>query len=394
MKRNLNAMKNSWSLIPDNTISNVSIYRYTVFLNSIFCVQNVIERVRKIIHVDMDCFYAAVEMRDNPSYRGVALAVGGHEKQRGVISTCNYEARKFGVRSAMPTARALQICPNLLVVPGRMHVYKQVSQQIRAIFERYTQLIEPLSLDEAYLDVTDSTACRGSATLIAESIRRDIHTELGLTASAGIAPIKFLAKVASDMNKPNGQFVIPPDKVQEVVDKLPLEKIPGVGKVSLEKLHQAGFYLCEDIKNSDYRELLRQFGRQGASLWKRSHGIDDREVVVERERKSVGVERTFSENIATYDECWQVIEDKLFPELERRLEKASPDKSIIKQGIKLKFADFQLTTIEHIHPQLELEDFKVLLRDILKRQNGREIRLLGLSVMLKPEQQARQLSFF
>ena len=372
----------------------MSIYRYTVFLNSIFCVQNVIERVRKIIHVDMDCFYAAVEMRDNPSYRGVALAVGGHEKQRGVISTCNYEARKFGVRSAMPTARALQLCPNLLVVPGRMHVYKQVSQQIRAIFERYTQLIEPLSLDEAYLDVTDSTACRGSATLIAESIRRDIHTELGLTASAGIAPIKFLAKVASDMNKPNGQFVIPPDKVQEVVDKLPLEKIPGVGKVSLEKLHQAGFYLCEDIKNSDYRELLRQFGRQGASLWKRSHGIDDREVVVERERKSVGVERTFSENIATYDECWQVIEDKLFPELERRLEKASPDKSIIKQGIKLKFADFQLTTIEHIHPQLELEDFKVLLRDILKRQHGREIRLLGLSVMLKPEQQARQLSFF
>ncbi|MGR5522637.1 DNA polymerase IV [Vibrio sp. PNB22_4_2] len=333
-------------------------------------------------------------MRDNPKFRGVPLAVGGHEKQRGVISTCNYEARKFGIRSAMPTARALQLCPNLLVVPGRMHVYKQVSQQIRAIFERYTHVIEPLSLDEAYLDVTHALACRGSATLIAQSIRNDIYNELGLTASAGIAPIKFLAKVASDMNKPNGQFVIPPDKVQEVVDKLPLEKIPGVGKVSLEKLNQAGFYLCEDIKNSDYRELLRQFGRQGASLWKRSHGIDDREVVVERERKSVGVERTFSQNISTYDECWKVIEDKLYPELEKRLEKASPDKSIIKQGIKLKFADFQLTTIEHIHPQLELEDFKALLRDILKRQNGREIRLLGLSVMLKPELQARQLSFF
>ncbi|HIF5640506.1 TPA: DNA polymerase IV [Vibrio parahaemolyticus] len=352
------------------------------------------ERIRKIIHVDMDCFYAAVEMRDNPNYRDIALAVGGHEKQRGVISTCNYEARKFGVRSAMPTAHALQLCPHLLVVPGRMHVYKQVSLQIRAIFERYTSLIEPLSLDEAYLDVTDATACRGSATLIAESIRNDIRNELGLMASAGIAPIKFLAKVASDMNKPNGQFVIPPEKVQEVVDKLPLEKIPGVGKVSLEKLHQAGFYLCEDIKNSDYRELLRQFGRQGASLWKRSHGIDDREVVVERERKSVGVERTFSQNISTYDECWQVIEEKLYPELEKRLERASPDKSIIKQGIKVKFADFQLTTIEHIHPQLELEDFKLLLKDILKRQNGREIRLLGLSVMLKPEEQARQLSFF
>ncbi|AIW14909.1 DNA polymerase IV [Vibrio tubiashii] len=352
------------------------------------------EKVRKIIHVDMDCFYAAVEMRDNPSYRGRPLAVGGHEKQRGVLSTCNYEARKFGIRSAMPTARALQLCPQLLVVPGRMQVYKEVSKQIREIFSRYTSLIEPLSLDEAFLDVTESTQCQGSATLIAEAIRRDIWHELSLTASAGIAPVKFLAKVASDMNKPNGQFVIPPDSVQEVVDKLPLEKIPGVGKVSLEKLHQAGFYTGEDIKNSNYRDLLLRFGRLGASLWNKSHGIDNREVVVERERKSVGVERTFSQNISSYQECWQVIEEKLFPELEKRLEKASPDKAIIKQGIKLKFADFQLTTIEHIHPQLELEYFKQLLSDILKRQQGREIRLLGLNVMLKPEEQAKQLSFF
>jgi len=352
------------------------------------------DRQRKIIHVDMDCFYAAVEMRDNPEYRGRPLAVGGHEKQRGVLSTCNYEARKFGIRSAMPTARALQLCPQLLVVPGRMQVYKDVSKQIRAIFERYTMIIEPLSLDEAYLDVTDATAHHGSATLIAEAIRRDIWQELHLTASAGIAPIKFLAKVASDMNKPNGQYVIPPERVQQEIDKLPLEKIPGVGKVSLEKLHQAGFYVCQDIKNSDYRELLLRFGRQGESLWKRSHGIDEREVEVERERKSVGVERTFTQNISSYDECWQVIEQKLFPELEVRLAKARPDKAIIKQGIKLKFADFQLTTIEHIHPQLELEDFKQLLRDILKRQNGREIRLLGLNVMLKPEDESKQLSFF
>lgn len=351
-------------------------------------------RVRKIIHVDMDCFYAAVEMRDNPSYRGRPLAVGGHEKQRGVLSTCNYEARKFGIRSAMPTARALQLCPQLLVVPGRMPVYRDVSKQIRAIFLRYTSLIEPLSLDEAYLDVTGSTKCKGSATLIADAIRQDIWQELGLTASAGIAPIKFLAKVASDMNKPNGQYVIPPENVQQVIDKLPLEKIPGVGKVSLEKLHQAGFYVGEDIKNSDYRELLLRFGRLGASLWNKSHGIDERQVIVERERKSVGVERTFSHNISSYEECWQVIEQKLFPELELRLSKASPDKAIIKQGIKLKFADFQLTTIEHIHPALDLDYFKQLLSDILKRQNGREIRLLGLNVMLKPEQQAKQLSFF
>ncbi|WP_345772797.1 DNA polymerase IV [Vibrio sp. Isolate22] len=338
--------------------------------------------------------YAAVEMRDNPAYRNRPLAVGGHEKQRGVLSTCNYEARKFGVRSAMPTAKALQLCPNLLVVPGRMSVYVEISKKIREIFSRYTSVIEPLSLDEAFLDVTDSKQCHGSATLIAESIRRDIWNELNLTASAGIAPIKFLAKVASDMNKPNGQFVIPPQDVQAVIDELPLEKIPGVGKVSIEKLHQAGLFTCKDIKESDYRDLLLKFGRQGASLWKRSHGIDEREVIVERERKSVGVERTFTQNISTYAECWKVIEDKLFPELETRLEKASPSKAIIKQGIKLKFADFQQTTIEHIHASLDREHFKELLSEILKRQQGREIRLLGLSVMLQPKDQMRQLSFF
>ncbi|MEZ8616435.1 DNA polymerase IV [Vibrio splendidus] len=352
------------------------------------------DKVRKIIHVDMDCFYAAVEMRDNPSYRNRPLAVGGHEKQRGVLSTCNYEARKFGIRSAMPTGKALQLCPNLLVVPGRMSVYVEISKKIREIFSRYTSIIEPLSLDEAFLDVTDSKQCHGSATLIAEAIRHDIWNELNLTASAGIAPIKFLAKVASDMNKPNGQFVIPPQDVQAVIDELPLEKIPGVGKVSIEKLHQAGFFTCKDIKESDYRDLLLRFGRQGASLWKRSHGVDDREVIIERERKSVGVERTFTQNISTYEECWQVIEDKLFPELETRLEKASPSKAIIKQGIKLKFADFQQTTIEHIHASLDREHFKELLSEILKRQQGREIRLLGLSVMLQPKDQMRQLSFF
>ncbi|NOJ13841.1 DNA polymerase IV [Vibrio splendidus] len=352
------------------------------------------EKVRKIIHVDMDCFYAAVEMRDNPSYRNRPLAVGGHEKQRGVLSTCNYEARKFGIRSAMPTGKALQLCPNLLVVPGRMSVYVDISKKIREIFSRYTSIIEPLSLDEAFLDVTDSKQCHGSATLIAEAIRHDIWNELNLTASAGIAPIKFLAKVASDMNKPNGQFVIPPQDVQAVIDELPLEKIPGVGKVSIEKLHQAGFFTCKDIKESDYRDLLLRFGRQGASLWKRSHGVDDREVIIERERKSVGVERTFTQNISTYEECWQVIEDKLFPELETRLEKASPSKAIIKQGIKLKFADFQQTTIEHTHASLDREHFKELLSEILKRQQGREIRLLGLSVMLQPKDQMRQLSFF
>ncbi|ASI88759.1 DNA polymerase IV [Vibrio mediterranei] len=352
------------------------------------------DKIRKFIHVDMDCFYAAVEMRDNPHYRGKALAVGGSERQRGVISTCNYEARKFGVRSAMPTAQALKLCPNLLLVPGRMQIYKETSIKIREIFSRYTSLIEPLSLDEAYLDVTDSLHCQNSATLIAEAIRKDIWDELQLTASAGVAPLKFLAKIASDMNKPNGQFVIPPDKVQQVVDDLELGKIPGVGKVSLEKLNKAGLFTCLDVRNSDYRELIVRFGRLGASLWKKSHGIDEREVVVERERKSIGVERTFSTNISSFEQCWQVIEEKLYPELDMRLNKSQPKRNVIKQGIKVKFADFKLTTIEHVHNRLDLAYFKDLLREVLERQQGREIRLLGLSVMLEPLEQARQLTMF
>lgn len=346
---------------------------------------------RKIIHIDMDSFFASVEMRDEPRYRAIPLAVGGHERQRGVISTANYEARTYGVRSAMSTAHALKLCPQLTVVPGRMSVYKAVSVQIRAIFERYTHLIEPLSLDEAFLDVTDCQQLQGSATLIAEAIRDDIFRELHLTASAGIAPIKFLAKVASDMNKPNGQFVIPPRDVQRVIDTLPLEKIPGVGKVNLQKLHNAALYVCGDIKNCDYYDLLRQFGRLGGGLWNFSHGRDDRAVITERARKSVGVERTFSNNITTFDECWQFIEEKLYPELVKRLQAASPESAIIKQGIKLKFADFQLTSIEHIHSELELAYFRELLDEILQRQRGREIRLIGLTVMLKPEAQARQL---
>lgn len=351
-------------------------------------------RVSKFVHVDMDCFYAAVEMRDNPHYRGKPLAVGGSERQRGVISTCNYEARKFGVRSAMPTAQALKLCPQLLLVPGRMQVYKETSVKIREIFSRYTKLIEPLSLDEAYLDVTDSPCCQNSATLIAQSIRNDIWNELELTASAGVAPLKFLAKIASDLNKPNGQYVIPPNKVQETIDSLDLGKIPGVGKVSLEKLNRAGYYTCLDIRQSDYRELIVRFGRLGASLWNKSHGEDKRQVVVERERKSVGVERTFNRNISSFEQCWDVIETRLYPELARRLTHSTPKRNIIKQGIKVKFADFKQTTIEHVHNQLELGYFKELLVEVLQRQQDREIRLLGVHVMLEPKEQARQISMF
>lgn len=250
--------------------------------------------MRKIIHVDMDCFFAAVEMRDNPALRDIPIAIGGSRERRGVISTANYPARKFGVRSAMPTGMALKLCPHLTLLPGRYEAYKEASRQIQAIFSRYTSLIEPLSLDEAYLDVTDSTHCHGSATLMAQEIRQTIFAELQLTASAGIAPVKFLAKIASDLNKPNGQYVITPADVPEFLRTLPLGKIPGVGKVSAAKLEAMGLRTCEDVQKYDLAMLLKRFGKFGRVLWERSQGIDERDVNNDRLRKSVGVERTLA----------------------------------------------------------------------------------------------------
>ncbi|MGF1680485.1 DNA polymerase IV [Photobacterium minamisatsumaniensis] len=347
---------------------------------------------RKIIHVDMDCFYAAVEMRDNPELRDIPIAIGGRSEQRGVISTCNYLARKYGVRSAMPTGKAMALCPHLTLVSGRMAVYKEVSTHIREIFQRYTDKIEPLSLDEAYLDVTDCTLLHGSATLIAEDIRRTIKDELDLTASAGIAPVKFIAKVASDLNKPDGQYVVTPDQVPAFVAELQLEKIPGVGKVTIQKLHDRGLYVGRDVQHYDRHLLLQEFGKFGQSLWSRAHGIDTREVIVERTRKSVGVERTFSKNIRSYDECWAVIE-RLYPELEKRLKQVRPGLNIAKQGVKVKFADFQQTTVEHTQAVLDKNQFMGLLTEALTRQKSREIRLIGISVGLEVGIKAQQLSF-
>lgn len=347
--------------------------------------------MRKIIHVDMDCFFAAVEMRDNPVLRDIPLAIGGSRVQRGVISTANYPARKFGVRSAMPTATALKLCPHLTLLPGRFDAYKEASNHIREIFSRYTSRIEPLSLDEAYLDVSDSVHCHGSATLIAQEIRETIERELRLTASAGVAPVKFLAKIASDMNKPNGQFVIAPHQVAEFVRALPLAKIPGVGKVSAAKLENMGLRTCGDVQNSDLAMLLKRFGKFGRILWERSHGIDEREIHNDRQRKSVGVERTLAEDIHEWPECEAIIEN-LYPELERRLAKVKPDLLIARQGIKLKFNDFQLTTQEHVWPRLNKADLIATAHKAWdERRGGRGVRLVGLHVTLLDPQLERQL---
>lgn len=347
--------------------------------------------MRKIIHVDMDCFFAAVEMRDDPSLRDIPIAIGGSHLKRGVISTANYPARKFGVHSAMSTAMALKLCPHLKVIAGRFDAYKEASSHIREIFSRYTALIEPLSMDEAYLDVTDSPHCHGSATLIAQEIRQTISRELNLTASAGIAPVKFLAKIASDLNKPNGQFVITPAEMPGMLLTLPLAKIPGVGKVTAKKLEELGLLTCGDVQNGDLALLLKRFGKFGRILWERCHGIDQREVVTDRLRKSLGVERTLSEDIHQWEQCLTII-DFLYEELERRLTKIRPDRLIARQGVKLKFDDFQQTTQEHLWPVLNKEDFIAVAKQSWdERRAGRGVRLVGLHVMLVDPQLERQL---
>lgn len=337
--------------------------------------------MRKIIHIDMDCFFAAVEMRDNPLLANQPLAVGGSSERRGVISTCNYYARQFGVRSAMATAKAKLLCPQLVLVPGRMDVYKEVSQQIRAIFAQYSPLVEPLSLDEAYIDVSQSTECQGSATLIAQQIRQQIYHKTGLTASAGIAPNKFMAKIASDLNKPNGQYVVTPAEVDSFALALPLNKIPGVGKVTFEKLKKFGFNTGADVRAVDELVMLKHFGKFGLDIRQRCLGIDNRLVNPSRVRKSVGVETTLPADITTEKECIAIL-DQLYPELIRRLKKVPSLKGIKKQGIKIKFNDFQSTTVEKSSLEINYQLWLQLLTQALTRAKGRKIRLIGLNIGL------------
>jgi len=347
--------------------------------------------MRKIIHIDMDCFFAAVEMRDNPAYQQVPLAVGGAADHRGVIATCNYRARQFGVHSAMSTARALKLCPSLVLVSGRMEAYRQVSRQIRQIFARYTPLIEPLSLDEAYLDVSQSRLFRGSATLIAEDIRRAIRAETGLTASAGVAPNKFLAKIASDLNKPDGLYVVVPDQVERFVAELPLEKIPGVGRVTAEKLLAMGLATSADVRAFPLEQLVACLGKFARVLWERCHGIDERAVETSRVRKSIGVERTLAEDLATLAQCEQVI-DHLYPKLLERIDAAAATSRVSRLGVKLKFHDFQQTTVEHQQQRIERLAFSQLLQQAYERGGGRRVRLVGLQVGLDAPRSAQQLA--
>ena len=340
----------------------------------------------------MDCFFAAVEMRDNPDWQHVPLAIGGSRTERGVISTCNYPARAFGVRSAMPTGQALKLCPQLVLVAGNMEKYKAVSTSIQAIFHRYTNKVEPLSLDEAYLDVSDCDQFQGSATRIAEHIRQTVYQETGLTASAGVAPNKFLAKIASDENKPDGLFVIPPEQVQTFVANLPLRKIPGVGQKTAERLAKLGLHRCTDVQNADLTLLIREFGSFAEVLLERSKGIDPRAVHCDRERKSVAVEQTFNQDIRLPAEGMERLVE-MYQKLLRRIERCGAQGQIQKVGIKLKFQDFHQTTIERQHTELCFDLLKQLLAEAWQRGQGKSVRLVGIHVGLKSPAQQAQMGF-
>nr|WP_218573311.1 DNA polymerase IV [Pseudomonas sp. L-22-4S-12] len=336
--------------------------------------------VRKIIHVDCDCFYAAIEMRDDPRLAGKPLAVGGAADRRGVVATCNYEARAWGVRSAMPMRQALKLCPDLQVVKPRMDAYKAVSREIHGIFRDFTEIIEPLSLDEAYLDVSASPHFSGSATRIAQEIRRRVSQELHITVSAGVAPNKFLAKIASDWRKPNGLFVITPDQVEAFVAALPVSKLHGVGKVTADKLGRLGIGTCADLREWNKLALVREFGSFGERLWNLCRGIDERALQTDSRRQSVSVENTYDEDIPNLALCLKRLPE-LLEQLETRLARLDSSYKADKPFVKVKFHDFSQTTLEQAGARRDLNSYQLLLSAAFARGN-KPVRLLGVGVRL------------
>ena len=355
---------------------------------------------RKIIHVDCDCFYAAVEIRENPHLGGNPVAVGGAPERRGVIATCNYEARDYGIRSAMASAYALRLCPHLNILKPRFDLYREASAELHKIFSDYTDVIEPLSLDEAFLDITESDMCRGSGTLMAQEIRRRVKDTVGITVSAGVAPNKFLAKIASDWHKPDGLKVITPTEVDAFVAELPVKKIFGVGKATAKRLAKLGIETCADIRMWEQAELNKRFGVFGERLYQLSRGIDDRPVVTSHRRKSLSVEHTYSEDLldsqAVLDKVPQLLE-----ELAERYEKIRDEYAITKRFVKVKFGDFTQTTMEELCALSDKEPFseQPFRRLMLKawERGEKSVRLLGAGVRLhdlKVKDEALQLDLF
>lgn len=330
----------------------------------------------------MDCFYAAVEVKHRPELRGKPLGIGGPPNSRSVLCTASYEARKFGVRSAMPTSRAVRLCPDLIVIRPRFELYKKESLAVRAILDDYSERIQPLSLDEAYLDVTGSTHFGGSATRIAQEIRARVAGELDLTVSAGVAPNKFLAKIASDWKKPNGLFVIRPADVPEFVRALPVEKIWGVGRVTAKKMHDLGLRTCEDIQRTELWQLAQWFGAgRAAELQDLARGLDSRPVQAHGIRKSLTVEETFRDDLKSLNEIVREI-PALYEDFDRRMTKAGLRDRVQGWVVKVKFFDFKSTTHERSGTAFPTPaDFAALLEKAWERR-AEPVRLIGLGARI------------
>lgn len=334
---------------------------------------------RKIIHIDMDAFYASVEQLDNPDLKGRPLAVGGNAI-RGVVSAASYEARKYGVRSAMSGIQAKKLCKELIFVPPRFDRYKEISKKIRSIFFEYTDLVEPLSLDEAYLDVTENKKGNPSATLIAQEIRQRIFKEVGLTASAGISVNKFVAKIASDYHKPNGQKTVHPDEVADFLEQLDVKKFYGVGKVTAEKMYQLGIFTGLDLKQKTAAYLEHHFGNTGLYYFKIVRGIHNSAVKPNRKIKSVGAERTFNENLSSEIYMEERLQN-IAQELEKRMQKSKISGKTI--TLKIKYSDFTLQTRSKTVPYF-ISDKAIIsevAKDLLYQERLKNsVRLLGISV--------------
>jgi DNA polymerase-4 len=336
---------------------------------------------RKIIHIDMDAFYAAVEQRDFPEYLGKPIVVGGSPDGRGVVATASYEARQFGIHSAMSARKAIQLCPHALFVRPRFDAYKSVSKSIREIFSRYTDLIEPLSLDEAYLDVTEDKLQIGSALEIAQQIKDAIKNELHLTASAGVSNNKFIAKIASDMNKPDGLTFIGPSKIEAFMEKLPVERFFGVGKVTADRMKKMGFHNGADLKKLSEQELIRKFGKTGKFYYRIVRGIDERAVQPHRLTKSLGAEDTFEQDLEQVSEMITELE-QLAEKVTERLEKSKLKGRTV--TLKVKFNDFRQITRNQsfANPIGDYHAIMAAIKDLVIKADlgGKKIRLLGISL--------------
>ena len=327
----------------------------------------------------MDAFYASVEQLDRPELKGKPIAVGGSEV-RGVVSAASYEARKFGVKSAMSGVQAARLCPQLIFVRPRFDRYKEISKQIRAIFLEYTDLVEPLSLDEAYLDVTENKKGNPSATLIAKEIRQKIFEKTGLTASAGISVNKFVAKIASDYNKPNGQKTVNPDEVEAFIEVLDVKKFYGIGKVTAEKMYQLGIYTGLDLKSKSLEYLEHHFGNSGQSFYNLSRGISYSQVKPNRQMKSIGAERTFNENLSSEIYMEERLEN-IASEIERRIKKYKISGKTI--TLKIKYSDFSQQTRSKTLPYFIADKSLILetAKELLYQERLKDsVRLLGISL--------------